>query len=33
LGQVDVNGSNTHPVFNFLKKELGGTFTDKIEFY
>jgi glutathione peroxidase len=29
--KVDVNGSNTHPVFKYLKKELGGTFTDKIK--
>ena len=29
--KVDVNGSNTHPIFKYLKKELGGLFGSKIK--
>lgn len=29
--KIDVNGANTHPVFNFLKSELKGTFGNKIK--
>jgi glutathione peroxidase len=29
--KVDVNGPNTHPVFQFLKDRLGGTFGKKIK--
>jgi len=29
--KVEVNGSNTHPVFKFLKEELGGLFGNKIK--
>ncbi len=29
--KVDVNGSDAHPVFKFLKKKLGGTFTNSIK--
>lgn len=29
--KIDVNGSNTHPIFKFLKTELPGTFGKKIQ--
>lgn len=29
--KVDVNGSNTHPIFKFLKDNLGGWFGKKIK--
>ncbi|MFT4733179.1 MAG: glutathione peroxidase [Algoriphagus sp.] len=29
--KVDVNGSSAHPIYKFLKKELGGTFTNNIK--
>lgn len=29
--KCDVNGTNTHPVFKFLKKKLGGWFGSKIK--
>lgn len=29
--KCDVNGNNTHPVFNYLKKELGGFLGSKIK--
>jgi glutathione peroxidase len=29
--QIDVNGSNTHPVFSYLKKELPGTLGNRIK--
>jgi glutathione peroxidase len=29
--KCDVNGSNTHPVFKYLKKKLGGWFGSKIK--
>ena len=29
--KVDVNGSNTHPVFKYLKKEIKGTFGKRIK--
>ena len=29
--KVKVNGSDTHPVFNFLKSELGGRFFNRIK--
>jgi len=29
--KVDVNGSDTHPVFKYLKKQLGGTLTNAIK--
>lgn len=29
--KCDVNGSNTHPVFKYLKSELGGLFGSKIK--
>ncbi|PVX49213.1 glutathione peroxidase [Balneicella halophila] len=29
--KVDVNGINTHPVFRYLKKELGGLFGKRIK--
>lgn len=31
LEKCDVNGNNTHPVFAFLKKNLGGWFGNKIK--
>lgn len=29
--KIDVNGSNTHPIFAYLKKEKGGFLTPKIK--
>ena len=29
--KVDVNGEHTHPVFDFLKKKLGGLFGSKVK--
>lgn len=29
--KCDVNGSNTHPIFNYLKSQLGGFFGSKIK--
>lgn len=29
--RVDVNGANTHPLFNYLKKEAGGVFGNNIK--
>lgn len=29
--KIDVNGSNTHPLFVFLKRKLGGWFGSKIK--
>jgi len=29
--KIDVNGASTHPIFQYLKKELGGTFGSKIK--
>lgn len=29
--KIDVNGANTHPVFKFLKSELGGIFGSRIK--
>ena len=29
--KVDVNGKNEHPIFTYLKDELGGTFGKKIK--
>jgi glutathione peroxidase len=29
--KIDVNGENTHPVFKYLKDELGGVFGKKIK--
>ena len=29
--KIDVNGANTHPVFRFLKKKLGGFFGRRIK--
>lgn len=31
MDKVDVNGSNTHPVFKYLKSELGGFLTSRIK--
>ncbi len=31
FGKSDVNGSNTNPVFKFLKNKLGGWFTNDIK--
>ena len=31
FSKVDVNGPNTHPVFDFLKSEKGGLLTDNIK--
>jgi len=29
--KIDVNGASTHPIFKYLKQELGGTFGSKIK--
>ena len=29
--KIEVNGSNTHPVFKYLKKQLGGTLGSRIK--
>ncbi|WP_207535960.1 glutathione peroxidase [Desertivirga arenae] len=29
--KCDVNGSNTHPIFKYLKNELGGLFGSKVK--
>ena len=29
--KIDVNGDNTHPIFNYLKDKLGGTLGKKIK--
>ena len=31
FSKVDVNGSHTHPIFRYLKKELGGWFGSRIK--
>ncbi|WP_370175115.1 glutathione peroxidase [Leeuwenhoekiella palythoae] len=31
FGKIEVNGSNTHPVFKYLKKQLGGTLGSRIK--
>lgn len=31
FSKIDVNGKNSHPIFKFLKKELGGFFGSKIK--
>jgi len=31
FSKVDVNGTNAHPVFNFLRKELSGTLGSSIK--
>ena len=31
FSKVDVNGKNAHPLFKYLKKELGGTFNKRIK--
>ncbi|WP_167619876.1 glutathione peroxidase [Maribellus sediminis] len=31
FSKVDVNGDNAHPLFNYLKNKLGGTFGKKIK--
>lgn len=31
FSKVDVNGDNAHPLFKYLKNELGGTFGKKIK--
>lgn len=31
MAKVDVNGNNAHPIFNFLKQQKGGIFTDGIK--
>ncbi len=31
FAKVDVNGENAHPIFEYLKKELGGFFGGKIK--
>lgn len=31
MEKCDVNGSNTHPVFKYLKSELGGLFASRIK--
>jgi glutathione peroxidase len=31
FSKVDVNGPNTHPIFEFLKNEKGGLLTDNIK--
>ncbi|MFN8309219.1 MAG: glutathione peroxidase [Chitinophagales bacterium] len=31
FSKIDVNGSNTHPIFKFLKSKLGGWFTSGIK--
>ena len=29
--KIDVNGKNTHPIFTYLKRELGGFLSDSIK--
>ncbi len=31
FAKIDVNGKNAHPLFKYLKKELGGIFGSKIK--
>jgi len=31
FSKIDVNGENAHPIFRYLKKELGGFFGGKIK--
>ncbi|MDP2236852.1 MAG: glutathione peroxidase [Bacteroidales bacterium] len=31
FAKIDVNGNNAHPLFKYLKKELGGIFGSKIK--
>tara|TARA_B100001245_G_scaffold225202_1_gene199635 strand:- start:117 stop:620 length:504 start_codon:yes stop_codon:yes gene_type:complete len=31
FGKIDVNGSNTHPIFKYLKSQLGGIFGSRIK--
>ncbi|GAB1403345.1 glutathione peroxidase [Lentimicrobium sp.] len=31
FAKVDVNGENTHPIYKFLKTQLGGIFGNKIK--
>lgn len=31
FAKIDVNGSNTHPIFKYLKKELPGTLTNAVK--
>lgn len=31
FSKLDVNGKNTHPIYKYLKKELGGTLGSKIK--
>ena len=31
FAKVDVNGAHTHPVFQYLKKELGGLFGSRVK--
>ena len=31
FSKVDVNGENAHPIYKYLKKELGGTLGSKIK--
>ncbi|QIA08867.1 glutathione peroxidase [Draconibacterium halophilum] len=31
FSKIDVNGKNTHPIYKYLKKELGGTLGSKIK--
>jgi len=31
FSKIEVNGENTHPIYKYLKKELGGLFSSKIK--
>jgi glutathione peroxidase len=31
FAKIEVNGSNTHPIFNYLKSKLGGWFGSRIK--
>lgn len=31
FSKIDVNGNNAHPIYNYLKKELGGVFGSKVK--
>ena len=31
FSKIEVNGSNTHPIFNYLKSKLGGWFGSRIK--
>ena len=31
FAKIDVNGSNAHPIFKYLKKELPGTLTNAVK--